>query len=130
MRRTPAVAAKASALDDDVLRMLCRGPASGRPHEQRAAPRAQPVPSRRQASESCPALLSACCEPSALPLPHSKRRTVQKQLVEALSRLLAPGARVFLQSDVLEVGLYLAFQMLCTCCSLSWRGPWDEQCMP
>lgn len=38
---------------------------------------------------------------------HRKRRTVQKQLVEALSRLLAPGARVFLQSDVLEAAEHM-----------------------
>ncbi|PSC69143.1 tRNA (guanine-N(7)-)-methyltransferase [Micractinium conductrix] len=38
---------------------------------------------------------------------HRKRHTVQRQLVEALGRLLAPGARVFLQSDVLEVAEYM-----------------------
>lgn len=34
---------------------------------------------------------------------HRKRRIVQPQLVEAVARLLRPGARVLLQSDVLDV---------------------------
>ena len=34
---------------------------------------------------------------------HHKRRVVQPSLVGALASLLQPGARVFLQSDVLEV---------------------------
>lgn len=34
---------------------------------------------------------------------HHKRRVVQPVLVEALAALLAPGARLLLQSDVLEV---------------------------
>ncbi|KAI3434614.1 hypothetical protein D9Q98_002682 [Chlorella vulgaris] len=38
---------------------------------------------------------------------HKKRRTVQKQMVEALGRLMAPGARVFLQSDVLEAAEHM-----------------------
>jgi hypothetical protein len=43
--------------------------------------------------------------PTALPSHRTrrKRHTVQRQLVEALGRLMEPGSRVFLQSDVLEV---------------------------
>ena len=52
----------------------------------------------RPASELIPAALSPC------PSWHRrKRHTVQRQLVEALGRLMEPGSRVFLQSDVLEV---------------------------
>lgn len=35
---------------------------------------------------------------------HRKRRIVQPSLVDAAARRLAPGGRVLLQSDVLEVG--------------------------
>lgn len=44
--------------------------------------------------------------------PCRKRHTVQKQMVEALSRLMQPGARVFLQSDVLHVSAGLPLAML------------------
>ncbi|PRW58022.1 tRNA (guanine-N(7)-)-methyltransferase isoform A [Chlorella sorokiniana] len=38
---------------------------------------------------------------------HKKRRTVQKQTVEAVARLMPPGGRVFLQSDVLEAAEHM-----------------------
>ena len=51
-------------------------------------------------------LLSWCCV--QFPDPHwklrnRKKRIVQPQLVEAVAQLIAPGGRVFLQSDVQEV---------------------------
>lgn len=68
--------------------------------------RSVPLPSRTQSACQPPGFLSSPrphpCSP-ALARPR-KRRTVQRQLVEALGRLMPPGGRVFLQSDVLEVG--------------------------
>ena len=51
-----------------------------------------------------PQPIEASCSvcPPAPPPAHRKRRTVQAQLVGALAALMPPGARVFLQSDVLE----------------------------
>ena len=41
---------------------------------------------------------------------HHKRRVVQPSLVTALAALLAPGARVYFQSDVLEVSVAMRDQ--------------------
>lgn len=41
---------------------------------------------------------------------HHKRRVVQASLVQSIAALLAPGARVFYQSDVLEVSIAMRDQ--------------------
>ena len=55
---------------------------------------------------ACPATFLFHSKPTC-----RKRRTVQKQTVEALARLMPPGGRVFLQSDVLEVRLGALFSL-------------------
>lgn len=65
------------------------------------------LPARQGAATWLPQLShpNAPPRPRPRPAPARKRHTVQRQTVEALGRLMAPGARVFLQSDVLGVSL-------------------------
>lgn len=103
------------------------GPHAGQlPGAAGAGVRAVPRPPLQSAAQvSCPCLpclpclellppgaRRAClpadrCVPAAAAslAPRRKRHTVQKSMVEALSRLMRPGTRVFLQSDVLHVRL-------------------------